>query len=333
MTDRADLVINGYGVTIRKKGNRFLIEHDGQTYEYATNQIYQILVTGAASISSAALQLAAEEGVDLVITSKGGDPSYRILPCHGSGIATVRRRQIVAAEQEAGYHLIARIITSKILHQGRLLAVLGRRRSDKDLIAEGERIVTIAHQIPSTGNLSDEAEHIRGIEGEASHAYFTALGLVINASLYHGRRTQHPALDPFNAALNYGYGILYNEIEKACLLAGLDPYAGFLHADRYGNKALVYDLIESYRQPVIDRIIITLAVKGLIEEGDIDEKGWLTPDAKRRVVTAVISRLDDEREIKGKRISFRGYIKEDIHQVARYLAESKPYTPLDWRWH
>ena len=289
-------------------------------------------MTGGASISSAALELAAEEGVDLIIMSRGGDPFCRILPCNGSGIATVRRRQIAAAEQEAGYHLIEKTLKSKIIHQGRLLAVLGMKRDDTTLITEGERVEAIVHQIPPAGILSDQAENLRGVEREASLAYFNALGQVIDSSLYHGHRTQHPALDPFNAALNYGYGILYNEIEKACLLAGLDPYAGFLHGDRYGNKALVYDLIEPFRQPIIDRIIITLAVKGLIEEEDLDEKGWLTPDAKRRVLTAVFSRLDDEREIGGKTTNFRAYIREDMHQVAMYLAEEKPYTPLDWRW-
>ncbi|HWQ66894.1 MAG TPA: CRISPR-associated endonuclease Cas1 [Methanospirillum sp.] len=332
MTDRADLVINGYGASIRKKGNRFLIEHDGQSYEYATTVIRQILVTGTASISSAALQLAAEEGVDLVIISRGGDPSCRILPCQGSGIATVRRRQIAAAETQVGYHLMAMILKAKIAHQGRLLSILGRRRNIPELVTEGERIEALRDHIPTTGLLSEKAEHLRGIEGESSHAYFSALATILNPALYHGHRTQHPALDPFNAALNYGYGILYNEVEKACLLSGLDPYAGFLHGDRYGNKALVYDLIEPYRQPVIDRVIITLAVRDLLEDTDLDEKGWLTADAKRRVVTATIARLDDERVIGDKTLSFRNYLKEDIHQIARYLAEGRSYTPLDWRW-
>jgi len=333
MTDRSDLVINGYGASLRKKSNRFVIEHEGETHEYAAPLIRQILITGAASISSGALQLAAEQDVDVVVTSQKGELSCRLMPCHGGGIATVRRAQINAPMREEGYYLTSSAIRAKITHQGRLLTAMGRRRDDQFLISEGERIASLASHIPQKGKLSDLAGELRGKEGDASHSYFSALGRVIPPPIYPGHRSHRSPADPCNAALNYGYGILYNEIEKACILSGLDPYAGFLHADRYGHKALVYDLIEPYRQPVVDRIILTLAVKGLLEPGDLDEKGYLISDARRRIITAVISRLDDEREIAGKKTTFRTYIRDDMHRVARYLAEGKPYTPLDWKWH
>lgn len=300
MTDRSDLVINGYGASLRKKSNRFIIEHEGKTHEYAASLIRQILITGAASISSGALQLAAEQEVDVVISTQKGEPSCRLIPCHGGGIATIRRAQISAAGRDEGYHLASSAIRAKMIHQGRLLATMGRRRDDPFLISEGERILSLTSRISPKGNLTDHAEELRGWEGEASHLYFSALGRVISPPIYPGHRSHQSPADPCNAALNYGYGILYNEIEKACILAGLDPYAGFLHADRYGHKSLVYDLIEPYRQPLVDRMILTLAVKGLLGPGDLDEKGYLGADARRRIITAILSRLDEEREIAGK---------------------------------
>jgi hypothetical protein len=36
--------------------------------------------------------------------------------------------------------------------------------------------------------------------------------------------------------LNYGHGVLYSMVEKACIIAGLDPYIGVLHTDNYNNK-------------------------------------------------------------------------------------------------
>ena len=45
------------------------------------------------------------------------------------------------------------------------------------------------------------------------------------------------ARDPFNAALNYGYGVLRSQVRQALLLAGLEPNAGFLHADRPGKPS------------------------------------------------------------------------------------------------
>jgi hypothetical protein len=57
-------------------------------------------------------------------------------------------------------------------------------------------------------------------------------------------RSRQPAADAFNAMLNYSCGILYSLVEKACILAGLEPFVGFLHTDNYNKKSLVYDLIE-----------------------------------------------------------------------------------------
>ncbi|MFO7558792.1 MAG: CRISPR-associated endonuclease Cas1 [Desulfobacterales bacterium] len=49
-------------------------------------------------------------------------------------------------------------------------------------------------------------------------------------------RSRRPAKDPFNAVLNYCYGMLYSRVEKACILSGLDPFVGFLHTDNYNKK-------------------------------------------------------------------------------------------------
>ena len=41
--------------------------------------------------------------------------------------------------------------------------------------------------------------------------------------------------------------MLYSLVERACIVAGLDPFVGFLHTDNYNKKSLVFDLIEPFR--------------------------------------------------------------------------------------
>ncbi|MGB3458597.1 MAG: CRISPR-associated endonuclease Cas1 [Halobacteriota archaeon] len=36
-------------------------------------------------------------------------------------------------------------------------------------------------------------------------------------------------------------------VEKACIIAGLDPYIGFLHTDNYNKKSRVFDVIVLFR--------------------------------------------------------------------------------------
>jgi CRISPR-associated protein Cas1 len=73
------------------------------------------------------------------------------------------------------------------------------------------------------GNIEDARGQLFGIEGYIADQYFFALSQIIS---FPGR--QPKSKDPFNIMLNYGYGILYSEIERACLMTGLDPYTGFL---------------------------------------------------------------------------------------------------------
>ncbi len=64
--------------------------------------------------------------------------------------------------------------------------------------------------------------------------------------------------DPFNAALNIGYGMLQKEVWRAIFAVGLDPFIGFLHKPRPGRMSLVFDLMEEFR-PLIDREMLSLA--------------------------------------------------------------------------
>ena len=86
-----------------------------------------------------------------------------------------------------------------------------------------------------------------GLEGGAGRTYFRCLGQLVPETFCFTGRSRQPAVDEFNAMLNYSYGVLYSLVEKACVLAGLDPFVGFLHTDNYNKKSLVFDMIEPFR--------------------------------------------------------------------------------------
>jgi CRISPR-associated endonuclease Cas1 len=101
-------------------------------------------------------------------------------------------------------------------------------------------------------------------------------------------REHRGAVDPVNSALNYGYGMLYNQVQHALLLAGLDPYAGFVHVDRPGKPSLVLDAIEEFRQPIVDRTVFGLLNKGV--EIEVDDAGMLTQATRRLLAERVRAR-------------------------------------------
>ncbi len=66
-----------------------------------------------------------------------------------------------------------------------------------------------------------------GLEGTAGRVYFNTLSsLLVERYRFHGRSFR-PAGDPFNAFLNYAYGVLYSRVEKVLIIAGLRSICGF----------------------------------------------------------------------------------------------------------
>ncbi|MGQ0601532.1 MAG: CRISPR-associated endonuclease Cas1 [Anaerolineales bacterium] len=144
-------------------------------------------------------------------------------------------------------------------------------------------------------------------------------------------RETHNARDPFNSALNYCYAVLGGAVERALVLAGLDPFAGFIHTDRPGKPSLKFDFIEEFRQAVVDRTLIGLANKGARFEQD--ERQKLTTEVRRMVADKIHDRLESGEPYEGKRQSLRVIIQCQSRRLATFLrGERTSYEPFVASW-
>ena len=53
---------------------------------------------------------------------------------------------------------------------------------------------------------------------------------------------------------------------------GLDPYVGFFHTERPGRASLSLDLVEEFRAPFVDRFVLSLINKRMMDERDFEFK-------------------------------------------------------------
>jgi len=96
-----------------------------------------------------------------------------------------------------------------------------------------------------------------GIEGEAASIYFSRFGSMLrDDDLVFEGRTRRPAQDPLNAALNYAYALLLGDMIRAVRSCGLDPHIGFLHSSSRNKPALALDLMEEFRAPIADSVVV-----------------------------------------------------------------------------
>ncbi|MGH2523771.1 MAG: CRISPR-associated endonuclease Cas1, partial [Anaerolineales bacterium] len=134
-------------------------------------------------------------------------------------------------------------------------------------------------------------------------------------------------------ALNYGYGVLYGQVERALVLAGLDPYAGFIHVDRPGKPSLTLDFIEEFRQPVVDRTVFGLANKGVKFEQDPEGRKRFTPETARMLAAKILDRLESAEPYEGKRQALRTIVQSQARHLATFLrGERASYEPFVCSW-
>ena len=168
----------------------------------------------------------------------------------------IRKRQLEASIGPDGLRWTRTWLLAKLDNQTGFIRGLKKHRvqhtdylDDKltRLEALSLSISTLAAGGGSVTCVADIADTLRGLEGTAGRLYFETLSYVLPKEYQFSGRSSRPAQDAFNAFLNYAYGMLYGKVEKTLIVAGLDPYVGFLHRDDYNQLSMVYDFIEPYR--------------------------------------------------------------------------------------
>ena len=174
-----------------------------------------------------------------------------------------------------------------------------------------------------------------GIEGQASAEYWTALSDVVDDKWGFSNRSGRYAQDPINSLLNYGYAVLESEIWKSIYLAGLDPYCGFLHSERYGRASLVFDLIEEFRQQVVDKTVLSIVNKNSVslEDFEFKENSIIIKDnARRLIISKILDKLGSKIQFNDSNMSYFDIIQYQGRQIANYLTTGEDYVGFSLRW-
>lgn len=185
-----------------------------------------------------------------------------------------------------------------------------------------EKLQNIAKSLDSLAESIDECRgSIMGIEGSGGRIYFSALSSLMPDRFKFTGRSRNPAKDEFNTLLNYSYGVLYSLVEKGCIIAGLDPYVGFIHTDHYNKKSLVFDLIENYRIWADETIINLFASRKIKTEyfDKIPNGFTLNKEGKAVLLTDFNSFMDESIRYRGRNIKRNNIIQFDCHRIANQL--------------
>jgi CRISPR-associated protein Cas1 len=181
----------------------------------------------------------------------------------------------------------------------------------------------------SQSNNSDALElanRLRGWEANASKLYFRALSYNLPGEFQFEKRSKRPALDPFNATLNYCYGILYNKIEGMMIRAGLDPHIGIFHKDQYNRPVLVFDVIELFRHwaeyPVMEAFINKILQNQHYHIRK--DKVFITSHGRKIIIELFFAYLNERIKWEDERTKRILHIKNYIENFATKMKNYKP---------
>ncbi len=298
-----------------------------------------LIASRGVSVSADAIAACTERGIPVHFVDGYGHAFAALYSAGLTGTVLTRRAQLEAYRDGRGRAVAVAFACAKLRNQCNLLRYMARYRKEaapevyRELRCLAAEVLDHVVEIERLGGdtVDDIRYQLLSAEGRGAQRYWEGVRILLRQQFdWPGRRPQG-ATDPLNAALNYGYGVLYGQIERAIVLAGLDPYAGFLHVDRSGKPSLVLDLIEEFRAAAVDRALL-----GLINKGGalaVEEDGRLDHPTRRAVADKVLERLDGPMRYRGKQSTLRSVIQAQARHLAVFLrGERSGYEPFIANW-
>lgn len=332
------IYLNTYGTYLHIKDDMFEIrvpvkDAEPKKTHLAAHKLSSIVLSTSAALSTDAIKLALKNNIDIIFAQSDGHPMGRVWHSKLGSTTKIRKRQLEVSLDKEGVRYTKTWIVTKMTNQLEFIKDLKKHRSQmadflNDKIERIENLIISVEKLQSE-KVSDIAEVIRGLEGTAGRLYFETLSYVMPEQYQFKGRSSRPAKDAFNGFLNYGYGILYARIEKCLMLAGLDPYVGFLHRDDYNQKSMVYDFIEPYRIFVEIPVFRLFSAKK-VNKAHTDEIAngiTLNKEGKELLITALNDYWEtDTIRYKGRNQTRVNAMQQDAHTFANELTEKASVT-------
>jgi CRISPR-associated protein Cas1 len=310
------------------------------------HHLESVCAFGPVTITPPALDLCWEHGVAVNFLSEFGYLQARMTGVADTSV-TLRRAQFRAADDPAKCAAIARQIIAGKLQNSRNSLLRAARETDSS--EERNRITqatdALARQIQELGRWTPSQlrepgalDSLRGAEGMGGATYFGVFSLLLKQQqdeFAFSNRSRRPPRDRINCLLSFLYALVRHDCIAALTSIGLDPFVGYLHAERPNRPALALDLMEEFRPWLADRLAVTLINrKQIVREHFSEREGGaveFTDSGRKLVIQSYQTRKQEMLQHplldQQLRIAQLPFIQARI--LARYLrGDISDYVPL-----
>ena len=270
------------GVKAQLSAGRIIATKQQETlWSIPLRDVESLVVGRNSQVTTQALYAIIEQGGFIFYVDRNGK-IYGTLGDEKISLQRLRNQMRYFENPEIQLMLSKYVVEKKIRGQKNLLRTYGKHVDAPEV---KEAVQSIGNAISKVRN-AETVESLLGIEGKAARDYFGVYGKLITADGFNwAGRQKHPAPDPVNALLSYGYFFLEREVRIALAAFGADVRIGFFHSNNGRKDSLVYDLMELFRATVSDRLVLKLINLGRIKPEDfiqIDTRSFLSSEGKKK---------------------------------------------------
>jgi CRISP-associated protein Cas1 len=278
------------GTCVGRTGEQIKITRRNQPVETVPAQrVGQIVLHSFSQMSTQALHFCAAQNIGVHFISGGG----RYIGSFDTRQGSIQRRirQYAALSSvETCLELAKKLVICR--GQGQRKFLMRSRRGKGNLgeklewaIAQMQRLLK---EVPKAESLAT----LLGFEGNIAALYLGALPYLIAETvppeLHFCGRNRRPPKDRFNCLISAGYSLLIKDVMNGILTVGLEPALGFYHQPRTQAPPLALDLMEIFRVPLVDMVVMASVNRGQWDiQADFDvrhEQVWLSELGWRKLI-------------------------------------------------
>lgn len=235
----------------------YLVVRNQDVVKIHINEIAVLIIeTTSVSLTAALLCELTKKKVKIIFCDEKRNPSSELIPYYGSHDTSMKVRKQIAWSEDIKTAVWTEIVTEKIRKQAENLEHWNQGESE------------LLYEYISQMEFGDATNR----EGHAAKVYFNAL---------FGMDFTRTAENSINAALNYGYSLLFSTCTREITINGYITQLGLFHDNMFNPFNLASDLMEPFR-PLVDNLIKQMAP----EKFEHDEKMEVVKLLQKEIILA-----------------------------------------------
>lgn len=325
------------GAVLAKTDERFVISKDRTTLrEVPAIKVDQIMVFGNVQLTTPAMKFCLTQGIPIVLLSSRGRYFGAIESTNTDQVLLHRDQFVRAADPTYCLRTARAIVRGKVTNERVVLQRYARHRPSCDVGAQLATLKSTLSRLAAARSMDE----LRGYEGAAAARYFAGMRVILGDQWGFTHRRKQPPPDPVNSLLSLGYTLLFYNVYALVRAHGLNPGVGSLHPMHQGHPALVSDLIEEFRAPIVDAMVLHLILRGHITQDEFHMPAasglpcLLNDAARKRFIAAFEEKMNSRVTHPGTGflVDYRRCLDLQVQRLARSIRDPREvYEPMTIR--